>query len=418
VKKFFAVAMTAALVLPAAATSAVAQDEKITIEGLVWLDRNGDKKFDGEAVLAGEARIVKISKHDGGDVVGEYATDDKGRYAARDLPAGKYDVQVSRARYTPTTPRNVTSEGGTVDFGVRGAGIAGHSFHDRNRDGVRQIGEELLSPGTLNGKPIGMPGEDGQFSVDDLPFGKYKFVAADYSQRGLALVKPPGTYPIDWATGTLEFTLGEFEGPAPLEVLYFEPKADAAVEGLTIAPAKDTYVVGEQIDVEFKLANKGDVPGKLSAVMFNFGSVRLISRSDNVTGSKDDFETVAPVLPGESVTVAMKIEITGTDLAEIWPFARPWVGPFKDVDRSNQGTQVKKQIKVVEKGAETTAPTTPSGTTTAAPAATTTAPAIAQAGSRSGLASTGASPLGFLGLGALLLAAGTAAFLVARRRRS
>ena len=258
-KKFFAVAMTAALVLPAAATSAAAQDEKITIEGLVWLDRNGDKKFDGEAVLAGEAKIVKISKHGGGDVVGEYATDDKGRYAARDLPAGKYDVQVSGARYTPTTSRTVTSEGGTVDFGVRGAGISGHSFHDRNRDGVRQTGEELLSPGTLNGKPIGMPGEDGQFSVDDLPFGKYEFVAADYTQRGLALVKPTGTYPIDWATGTLEFTLGEFEGPAPLEVLYFEAKADIAVSA-AVVPAKASYVIGEQIDVKLTLTNKGDTP--------------------------------------------------------------------------------------------------------------------------------------------------------------
>jgi LPXTG-motif cell wall-anchored protein len=43
---------------------------------------------------------------------------------------------------------------------------------------------------------------------------------------------------------------------------------------------------------------------------------------------------------------------------------------------------------------------------------------VAKAGSNSGLASTGASPLGFLGLGALLLAAGFGAFFVARRRRS
>jgi LPXTG-motif cell wall-anchored protein len=42
---------------------------------------------------------------------------------------------------------------------------------------------------------------------------------------------------------------------------------------------------------------------------------------------------------------------------------------------------------------------------------------VAQAGTKAGLASTGASPLGFLALGALLLAAGTSAFFLARRRR-
>ncbi|NKE55605.1 LPXTG cell wall anchor domain-containing protein [Lentzea sp. PSKA42] len=143
----------------------------------------------------------------------------------------------------------------------------------------------------------------------DLPAGKYAFVAVDYSQRGLALVKPAGTRPIDWATGT--------------------------------------------------------------------------------------------------------IEITGTDLTEIWPFAHPFVGPFKDADRTNQGTNVKKQIKVVEKGATTA----PSSSQTAAPTTTITS-AVAKAGNKAGLASTGASPLGFLALGAVLLAAGASAFFVARRRRS
>ena len=73
-------------------------------------------------------------------------------------------------------------------------------------------------------------------------------------------------------------------------------------------------------------------------------------------------------------------------------------------------------VEVVEKSVETTAPVTP--TTAAAPPTTTTEPAIAKAGNGSGLASTGASPLGFIGLGALLLAAGASAFPIARRRRS
>lgn len=336
-RKFFAVATTAALLLPVAGTAA-AQEEKITIEGLVWLDRNADRKFENEAVLAGE-KIVRITKYDGGDLVGEYTTDDNGRYAARDLPAGKYSVTAVNYRYTPTTQRNVASEGGTVDFGVQGQFVTGRSFVDRNRDGVRQPDEELLSPGTLNGKQIPVSREDGQFSVDDLPYGKYEFVAADYTKRGLALVKPEGTRPVDWATGRLEFTLSELEGPGSLDVMYFEPKGDGALEGTAISPAKDTYVLGEQIEVSFKLLNKGDVPGKLSVVMFGLGSTdaKLISLSDNVTGTMQDFEMVEKLLPGESITVVMKLELASTELKEISPFARPFIGGFKDVDHKNQG---------------------------------------------------------------------------------
>jgi hypothetical protein len=336
VKKFCAVAMTAALVLTAAGVPAAAEENKIFIGGLVWLDRNGDGKLGDDPGLAGE-KAVKITKFDGGELVGEYTTDDKGIYVARDLPAGKYRVSVSSDRYTPTTNRSVVTEGGTVDFGLKGTGIAGRSFFDRNRDGLRQADEDLLSPGTLNGTPMPVSREDGQFSVEDLPFGKYKFVAADYSRRGLALAKPVGG--IDWATGTLEVTLGELEGPAPLEALYFEPKGDLALEDTTVSPAKDVYTVGDQIDVKFKLLNKGDVPAKASVVMFGFapGNAKVLSRSDNVTGTHDDFETVAKILPGESVTVEMKLELTSTEFEEVYPFVRPNVDGFKDVDHKNQG---------------------------------------------------------------------------------
>lgn len=413
-RKLFAAAMAAALLVPVAGTAA-AQEDKIFIGGLVWLDRNGDGKVAGEPGLAGE-KAVKITKFDGGELVGEYTTDDNGVYAARDLPAGKYVVRVSGERYRPTTTRNVVTEGGTVDFGLRGSSVAGRSFFDRNRDGSRQADEELLSPGTLNGKPIPVSREDGQFSVEDLPFGRYKFVAADYSARGLALAKPLGARPIDWATGTLEFTLGELEGPGPLDALYFEPKADGAIDEVMISPAKDTYTVGDQVEVKIKLANKGDVPGKLNVIMFSFADVKVLSRSDNVTGANDNFFTAVPMLPGESITVEMKLELASTKIEEIYPFAHPFIGRFKDVDRSNQGLKVKKSIKVVEKGAETTTPTTTPATTT--PTTTTTPPVVTNVSNRGGLASTGASVLGFIALGSLLLVAGAGAFLVARRRRS
>jgi hypothetical protein len=418
VKKLFAVTMTAAFVLTSVGTPALAQEDKISIGGLVWLDRNGDGKLgDEERGLAGE-KAVKITRYDGGELVGEHTTDDKGIYVARDLPAGKYLVSVSGDRYTPTTQRNVTTEGGTVDFGLQGHGIAGRSFHDRNGDGGRQADEELLSAGTLNGKPIAVSREDGQFSVEDLPFGKYEFVAADYSQRGLTLIEPIGTRPIDWATGRLEFTLGQFEGPGPLDAMYTDAKADIALE-TAITPVKDVYTVGDQIDLRLTLSNRGNAPVAPTSVLGSFGA-KLVSHSDNVTlspGTDDVFSVIDKILPGERAEVTLKIELNDVEYTEVHAMVRFGFGHLPDVDHKNN--VVVKPIKIVEKGAETTTPTTPTTSTqTAAPTTTTTDPAVAKAGNKSGLASTGASPLGFLGLGALLLAAGTAAFFVARRRRS
>ncbi len=45
-KKLFVVAMTAALALTAAGAPAFAQDETITVEGVTFLDRNGNQSFD------------------------------------------------------------------------------------------------------------------------------------------------------------------------------------------------------------------------------------------------------------------------------------------------------------------------------------------------------------------------------------
>lgn len=408
--------MTAAFVLTAVGTPALAQEEKISIGGLVWFDRDGDRKVGDEPVVAGE-KAVKITKVGTGELVGEYTTDDKGVYAAKDLPAGKYEVSVTTdGRYESTTSRSVVTEGGTVNFGLRGHGIAGRSFHDRNGDGGRQADEELLSPGTLNGKPIPVSREDGQFSLEDLPFGKYEFLAADYTARGLTLIEPIGTRPVDWATGRLEFTLSQLEGPGPLDVMYTDAKADIALE-FAITPAKDVYTLGDQVDLKVTLSNKGNAPVAPTFVLGSFAA-KLVSHSDNVTlspGTDEDFSLNDKILPGKQAEVALKIELNDVTYTEVHAMARFNFGRLPDVNRRNNVAI--KPIKIVEKGAETTTPPS-SSTQTAAPTTTTTDQAVAKAGSKSGLASTGASPLGFLGLGALLLAAGVGAFFVARRRRS
>jgi hypothetical protein len=190
-------------------------------------------------------------------------------------------------------------------------------------------------------------------------------------------------------------------------------KGDFAVDVPVLTPAKDVYVLGEEADVVIKISNKGEVAEKASFVLASYDAETL-SHSDNVVAYNHtgfEFETKDPIAPGTSIDVKLRIRFTKTEIESLHVIVRP-SRFFKDPFSDNVAVR---KVKVVEKGAETTTPAT---TETTAVPATTTTPAVAKAGNSSGLASTGASPLGFLGLGSLLLAAGAAAFFVARRRRS
>ncbi|RDI29698.1 LPXTG cell wall anchor domain-containing protein [Lentzea flaviverrucosa] len=426
-KKFLVVTTTAALALLPAATAAAAQDETITVEGLFFVDRNGDNVFNAGETVRANGPGVGVYTQGTNELVGNFATGPDGRYKAV-LPKGpKYLVHNRELDYSYTVPGYAASESRTdADFPLRGIFLNGFTFVDANDDGVKQDDEK-----THGGKVtvVGKMANGVDFNAEteaapngayllDLPLGEYTVIAPDLKKKQLALVKPKSDEDIDWLTGRQVVQRKTEDRNVRVDLRYFAPKADSALEGLTITPSKDTYTVGEQFDLKFKVVNKGDVPGKISVVLFQLaeGDVKLISRSENVTGRIESFESVGQILPGESITVEMRFEFLNTDLGEIYAFVRPGVGGFTDVDTTNQGQEGRKVIKVVEKGAETTTPTTT--TTTPAPTSTTTTQAVAQAGNKSDLASTGASPLGFLALGALLLAAGTGAFFVARRRRS
>ncbi|MEU0877628.1 LPXTG cell wall anchor domain-containing protein [Lentzea sp. NPDC005914] len=421
-KKHLAVATTAAFLLAGAGLPAAAQDETITVEGVIFLDRNGNESYDAGETVRANGPGVWVTNVDTNEKVGEFGTDANGRYRAV-LPKGPKYLVVNQDKNGFDLPFGArpATEDLKLDFPLWGRFIEGHSFVDTNGDGVKQDGEApatgeiKVSGKATDGTQVDVatkPGADGLFRFE-LKIGDYTLTAPDLSRQGLALAKPRGSTDIDWLTGQAK--IGG-DRNTRIDMRYFEPKADSALEDTTISPAKDTYTVGDQIDVKFKLVNKGDLPGKMSVVMFSIAEtdVKILSRSDNVTGTMQDFETVRKILPGESVTVEMKLELASTEVTEIYPFVRPFVGGYKDVDHKNQGQSFRKVIKVVEKSTAT--PSTPaSSPETTTP---TTTPAVAKAGNKSGLASTGASPLGFLALGALLLAAGTGAFFVARRRRS
>lgn len=420
-KKTLTVAMTAGFVLTATGAPAFAQDETITVEGVIFLDRNGNEAYDAGETIRANGPGVWVTNIDTNEKAGEFRTDANGRYKAV-LPKGPRYMVINQDKVGFGLPWGArpTDKDLTLDFPLWGSFIDGFSFVDANGDGVKQAeekpttGEIKVSGKTEDGSPVDVaakPGADGSFRFE-LQQGDYTVTAPDLARQGLALAKPLGANDIDWLTG--QFKVGDKRNTR-IDARYFEPKADAAIEEVTVSPVKDTYTVGEQIDVKFKLLNKGDVPGKLGLLLFG-PDANLLSHSDNITGANRSFETVAKVLPGESVTIDLKLELAKAGTDEVWPFAQPWIGEHKDVDRKNQGSNVKKTIKVVAK--DTTTPTTPTSPSETTAPTTTTTQVVAKAGNKSGLASTGASPLGFLALGTLLLAAGLGAFFVARRRRS
>lgn len=423
-KKQLAVAMTAAFLLAGAGLPASAQDETITVEGVIFLDHNSNEKYDQGETVRANGPGVWAKNLDTNQTVGEFGTDANGRYKAV-LPKGPRYLIGNRdvnGFGHPWAARPADKDL-TLDFPLWGSFIDGFSFVDANGDGVKQADEKV------HGGKVTVTGEahtdpktqvkveaevtaDGSYHVE-LPEGDYTVTAPDLTQQGLALAKPLGANDIDWLTG--QRTVGGDARNTRVDARYFEPKADIGVEA-SVVPAKDSYVVGEQADIKLVLSNKGDLPVRPSFVMASF-HVKLLSSSSNVkaiNGHAYEFETVDKILPGDRVEVVLKAELNDTAFTEVWPIVRFNFGYLKDVDHKNN--VVRLPVEVVEKS--TTTPTTSTSPSETTAPTTTTTPAVAKAGNNSRLASTGASVLGFLGLGALLLAGGLGALFVARRRRS
>ena len=423
-KNVFAVTLTAARVLAATGAPAFAQDETITVEGLVYLDRNANRTFDAGDSVRANGVGVRVTNTDTNETVGDFGTGADGRYRAV-LPKGPtYSVAIWELEYSfnRVSYDSVTESRADADFNLLGHVVTGSTFVDTNGDGVKQAGEKVhqgrikASGKASGGRAVELEtqaGEDGTYSLD-LPNGDFTITAPDLTANGLSLAEPKAADDIDWLTGSRKIQQMLDNRTHRVDVRYVEAKADIALTS-AITPVKDTYTVGDQIELKLTLANKGNVP---VAPTFVLGSLaaKVLSHSDNVTvrpGTVEDFTVADKILPGKQIEVALKLELNDVTYTEVHAMARFNFGRLPDVDRKNNVAV--KPIKVVEKSTAT--PTTTE--TTAAPTTTTTTtPAVAKAGNKSGLASTGASPLGFLALGSLLLAAGLGAFFVARRRRS
>lgn len=421
-RTIFAAGTTAALVLLATGAPVLAQDETMNITGRVYFDHNGNDVYDaGDGVREWSPGIRVTDQKDGRTFTAPVGAG--GRYAVYNLARSTYLVEnLDLVNYTSAKTSFTASDTVTDgDFPLVGHLVKGLSFVDTNGDGTRQAdekpatGEIKVTGRAKDGSAVDQaatPGADGSYAID-LPLGEFT-LKAPHAGAGLALAKPRAATDIDWATGVRTISVASTGKTEQVDLRYFAAKANVTVKG-ALSPAKDTYLVGEQITAKVKLLNSGDVP---VAPQLGLGlwDAKVVRHSDNLVAEvATQFALRNRVLPGETAEVELTFATNNTSFTLFKLSAFGSFGGLADVDESDNFLQF--PVKVVEKSAETTAPAT-STTAAAAPATTTTTQAVAKAGNKTGLASTGASPLGFLALGTLLLAAGTGAFFMARRRRS
>ncbi|WP_158847285.1 hypothetical protein [Saccharothrix deserti] len=406
-----------------------AQEDTVTIEGLVWLDRNSNGVVDAPEPGLAKARGVRVYDATTKLHIKDVGTDENGRYKAEGLPNVPLAIYSHNADvYLSTTKStfNPVNGGGTFDFGIRGAYLPVPCWVDS--DGNRSYDGEPPPPGGCPLRITGGPGVDRPVDPPnavanithfaDVPSGEYTVTAGTLFDQGLALIEPTKQNHVDWVTYTKKITVNVGQSEPWIEAGYFAAEGDMAYTA-RVEPAEDGYRIGDEVDVVVPITNKGDVPERAEFVLgepFDEQAEKL-SVSDNVESDGSNLYTLKDrLLPGATAEVRFKLRIkTAFSMVNV---VGTHINELPDADFGNN--VVKFPVRVDD--GTTTQPTTPvetTTTTTAAPTTTTTttAPAVVQVAGGSGLASTGAVPLPLLAIGGLLVGGGALTFLAARRRR-
>ncbi|WP_461123568.1 hypothetical protein [Saccharothrix stipae] len=403
---------------------AVAQDDTVTLEGLVWFDRDADGVVDaGEPPLVNRLP-VEVYNASTKAFLGEYRTDANGRYKAVDLPDVPLAIYNRNAGiFEATTPAtfNPVSGGGTFDFGVRGGTVRGFSFFDLDRDGVRQTHEPdvpgaptvRLVHGIVDVAPA-TRGVGGEYEFTDVPVGSDVSIVADNAPE-LKLAPPVTEHDIDPATRQKKIVVRAGEATR-VDVRYTYLDADFVAGAPRLEPARDAYRVGDVVTLVVPVTNRGEASDNPAMVVFG-ATPEFLSANDlvKVISPGQEFSLHHPIAVGETVDVRLTYRLDDPEFDQFHLLIRPFSAlGHKETNFGDNHAKVPLKYTTGEQ----TTTTSPTATTTTATTTTTTTAAVAQvAGGSSGLASTGASPLSFLAVGVLLLGAGALTFLAARRRR-
>ncbi|MGM1058822.1 hypothetical protein [Saccharothrix sp. Mg75] len=423
--------VAAVLVAAAAVTTtggiAQGQGGTVTIEGLVWFDRDANGRFDeGEQPLS-NGRAVRVFEHDTKAFIGEYGTDANGRYRVEGLPDVKLAIyNPNTDRYEATTDAQFFGSGSrTLDFGIRGGTVEVSTFIDADQDGTRQTWEREVEGGEpirlifdRVDRPAPVRGADNVLVFHDLPFGEHLLLAPE--QRPFFELAPVLTErDVDPATYRKAFHVDPGT-TTRVDVRYVRPDSDWSVGAARLEPAKDVYQVGDEVEFVVSVTS-GAVQDQTSVFMFKDPG-ELLSLSDNlVDAGAGEFVMAAPVEPNTTSEFRLRYRVTDLEVEQLHLFV-DLISRRSLPDPDSKDNHAFLPIEVVER-TTTTPPAEPTTTAPAnptdpvAPTTTTTAAAVAQTGPGGGLAGTGAAPFALLVAGALLVGGGSLALLAARRRR-
>ena len=415
--------VAAAGVVALASPLAVAQEATVTLEGLVWFDRDADGVVDpGEPPLA-NGRGVDVYDARTKARIGEYRTDANGRYEATGLPDVPLAIyNYNSDSYEATTPAtiNPVSGGGRFDFGFRGGTVRGFSFADANRDGVRQTYEAdvpgaptvRLVHGVVDVKPA-TRGVKGEYEFTDVPVGDQVTVVADNVPE-MKLAATVTEHDVDPATRAKKIVVRAGE-TTRVDVRYTHLDADFVAGTPRVEPTEDAYRLGDVVTLVVPVTNRGEAPDNPEMVVF--GSTPEFVAADApvaVITPGQEFRLTRSMAVGETVDVRLTYRLDEPGFDRFHLLIRPFSAlGHKETNFSDNHAIVPLKY--------TTGEQPPTTTTTTAPATaitSTSAPAMVQSpGGGSGLARTGAAPLPLLAVGGLLLGGGALTFLAARRRR-
>jgi hypothetical protein len=271
------VALAAAAVVGSSGVATAAPTGSVS--GQVWFDRDRDRTRDvGEPGRTG-AGVIQLYR--AGVLVGAYDTDEDGRYTVTGLAPGIYRLTYTDAnRYLPTTPSAVNVTVGArpravVNFGMKGASIAGEQWLDADFDGLWNTGEQVLpsftvvNPTYVTGPAFEWSQEDdhGRFRIEDLPSGA-GYVVHVLGPLGLPLTKEGGDSVVDWSTGeSAPLALAPGEDVTGIDAGYAQVAGDSAITAARIDPDRTQFQVGETFTVELTLTNNGPVPNTVGIEM-------------------------------------------------------------------------------------------------------------------------------------------------------
>ena len=420
------------------AVPANAQEGIVTVEGRVWFDRDADGAPEaGEPPLVWTSRtVVQVFAEGTKQWLGESTTDADGRYRISGLPAGTGFAIYNRtaSHYEATTGDSLHDVGGgTYDFGVRGGTLTGSVFVDSDRDGVKQPHEKAVTGGDtvrlLHGDAavVVLPApewrEDGTYAYHDLAFGRHVLLAQD-RWPDFKVAPTAGEHDVDPKTREKWFQVVEADAHRA-DVRYTRLDADFAVDGVRLEPAREAHRIGDEVTLVASVTNRGEAADVPEFTVFD-DVPEFVRASDNLEVTDPmgiEFGLREPLEAGKTTEVRLTYRLDDPAIGRIHLFVRPVSKLGRaDVNAEDNHAIVSLAYLPGETATTTPTPTTPGPGATGAPTpGGTTTPggaAVVAATGGSGLASTGAAPLGIALTGLLLLGGGALVLLAARRRRA